>query len=101
MWFIADAWARSKGGHSGVQHHGIGDQILSDNEIGFALIGAAILISSGWLLFEFLKMLRNKRQQGRPMARAAAGLSGTPAIVLDGRRSRLNDRVRTTATDDA
>ena len=52
MWFIADAWVRSSGGHSGIQHHGSGDHYPSDSETGLALIGA-ILIWIGWLLFEF------------------------------------------------
>jgi hypothetical protein len=68
MWFIADAWARSSGGHRGVQHHGSGGHYPSDSETGLALIVGAILICIGWLLFEFFKMYREKR--GRPIARA-------------------------------
>jgi len=43
-WFIANAWARSSGGHGGVQHHASGDDYPSDTEIGFSLIIGSI----GW-----------------------------------------------------
>jgi hypothetical protein len=65
MWFIADAWARSKGGHNAVQPHSGGDHYPSDNEIGQALIAGAILIAIGWVLFELYKMYRGARQLPR------------------------------------
>ena len=87
MWFIADAWARSRGGHSDIHHHG-GDY-PTDNETGFALIVGAILILIGWLAFEFFNIYREKR--ARPIARATRHAIA-PSMQLDGRR--LNDRVR-------
>jgi len=68
MWFIAGAWARSKGAHGAVQsvqqHAGAG-QNPSDHEIGLALIAGAILICIGWALFEFYKMYRGVREVQR------------------------------------
>jgi hypothetical protein len=91
MWFITDAWARRSGG-SAVHHHGSGFY-PSDSETGLALIGGAILIGIGWVLFEFFKMHREKRkrQQARPPV---------TSIQLDGRSSRLNDRVRSVTIKD-
>jgi hypothetical protein len=90
MWFISDAWARRSGG-SGVHHPDVGFY-HSDSETGFALIGGAILIGIGWLLFEFFKMHREKRKQhARPPV---------ISIQLDSRSSRLNDCVRSVTIKD-
>ena len=97
MWFITEAWARSGGGHGGVQHYGGGDHYPSDSETGLALIVGAILIWTGWSLFEFFKMYRNRR--GRPKVRAT-GPSLAASIPLDGLRARLNDRVRSVKIED-
>jgi hypothetical protein len=93
MWFIADAWARSSGAHSSVQHHG-GDYYPTDSATGFALIAGAIFIWIAWALFEFFKVYSWK--PGRPMARAVG--RGSAASQLDGRR--LNDRVRSVRIED-
>jgi hypothetical protein len=95
MWFITDAWARSNGGHNGVQHSGSGDHFPTDSETGLALIAGAILIWIGWLVFEFVKLYRENRRQ--PMARAA-GNPRAPSNQPDSRR--LNDRVRSVKLED-